>query len=232
MDLTGSPNAEKTKVNTGQRRNWAAYHLLTAEAQMLEEENCWVATGPSLTAVAYCLCRRGWRKAAGTAAVDPECSPSDIKEGKTRTPSALFAKSHSKNDPQSRKVFIDDRSKALWEKYEAFRVECGVEEGTQEAEKLYYESKKSTIYDLGTSATMFYEKPTASTPSTGSTYIPSAYSKLQSDLRSTQQQLDEQKKLVDDQRRQFDEVMKLIHSLQSQVNMLSCSSSHPSESHD
>ena len=52
----------------------------------------------------------------------------------------------------------------LQEKYEAPRVKRGIEEGTQEAEKLYYEvsggwSKKSTIYDLGTSTTMFYKKP-------------------------------------------------------------------------
>lgn len=36
-----------------------------------------------------------------------------IKEGKTPTPSALFARSHSKEDPEAGKVFIDDRSKAL-----------------------------------------------------------------------------------------------------------------------
>ncbi|KAJ8444607.1 hypothetical protein Cgig2_023670 [Carnegiea gigantea] len=88
-----------------------------------------------------------------------------IKEGKTPTPSALFARGHSKEDPKSGKVFIDDRSKALWEKQEAFKVERGIEEGTQEAEKLYYE--------------------------------------LQADLKSTQEQPDEQKKSVDDQRRQF-----------------------------
>ncbi|KAJ8436536.1 hypothetical protein Cgig2_026651 [Carnegiea gigantea] len=157
-------------------------------------------------------------------------------EGKTPTPSACLQKSHSKKDPKSEKVFINDRLKASWEKYEALRVERGIKEGTQEAEKLYYEvsggwSKKSTIYSLGTSVTMFYEKPTAPTTSTGSTYIPLAYSKLQTDLKSTQQQLDEQRKLVDDQRWQFDEAMKVIHSLQSQVNMLSGSSSHPSESY-
>lgn len=35
-------------------------------------------------------------------------------EEKTPTPSALFARSHSKDDPQSRKVFINDRLKTLW----------------------------------------------------------------------------------------------------------------------
>ncbi|KAJ8434659.1 hypothetical protein Cgig2_002205 [Carnegiea gigantea] len=117
-----------------------------------------------------------------------------IKEGKTPTPSALFARSQSKKDPESGK-----------EKYEALGVE---------REKPYYEisggwSKKFTIYDLGASATMFYQKPNASITSTGSTYISSAYSKLQTDLKSTQQQLDEQKKWVDDQRRQFDELSSL-----------------------
>ncbi|KAJ8438226.1 hypothetical protein Cgig2_028129 [Carnegiea gigantea] len=38
----------------------------------------------------------------------------DARERKTPTPSALFAQSHSKEDAQSRKVFVDDRSKALW----------------------------------------------------------------------------------------------------------------------
>ncbi|KAJ8428756.1 hypothetical protein Cgig2_003070 [Carnegiea gigantea] len=90
-----------------------------------------------------------------------------IKKEKTPTPSALFVRSHSKEDPESGKVFIDDRSKALW-------VSGGW-------------SKKSTIYGLGTSDTMFYEKRTASTTSTSSTYTPSAYSKLQVDLKSTQQ---------------------------------------------
>ncbi|KAJ8449449.1 hypothetical protein Cgig2_002246 [Carnegiea gigantea] len=42
-----------------------------------------------------------------------------IKEEKTHSPSALFARSHKK--------------------YEALRVERGIKEGTQEAEKLYYE---------------------------------------------------------------------------------------------
>ncbi|KAJ8429223.1 hypothetical protein Cgig2_017628 [Carnegiea gigantea] len=114
-----------------------------------------------------------------------------IKEGKVATPFVLFVRSHSKEDAESRKVFIDDKSKALWEKYEVLRVERSIEEGTQGVEKLYYEvsgrwSKKFTIYGLSTSATMFYEKPTASTTSIGSTYIPSAYSKLQANLRSTQ----------------------------------------------
>ena len=40
---------------------------------------------------------------------------------------------------------------------------------------------------------MFYEKPSACTTSTGSTYIPSTYSKWQADSKLTQQQLDEQR---------------------------------------
>lgn len=74
----------------------------------------------------------------------------------------------------------------IQEKYEALRIERSIEEGTQEAENLYYEvsggwSTKPTIYGYRTSATIFYEKPTASTHSTGSIYTPSAHSKLQSD---------------------------------------------------
>ncbi|KAJ8428340.1 hypothetical protein Cgig2_002753 [Carnegiea gigantea] len=48
------------------------------------------------------------------------------------------------------------------------------------------ESKKYTIYGLRKAAAMFYEKPTASTISTGSMYTPSDYSKLQYKLKSTQ----------------------------------------------
>ncbi|KAJ8441740.1 LOW QUALITY PROTEIN: hypothetical protein Cgig2_009169 [Carnegiea gigantea] len=92
--------------------------------------------------------------------------------------------------------------------------------------------EQSTIYGLGTSAALCYKKPTTSTTSTSSIYIASAYSKLQIDMKLNRRQLDEQKNLVDDQKRQFDEATKLIHSLQTQVNMLFGSSSHLSESHD
>ncbi|KAJ8430660.1 hypothetical protein Cgig2_000253 [Carnegiea gigantea] len=100
------------------------------------------------------------------------------KDGKTPTPSILFAQSHSKEDAQSEKIF---------EKYEALRVQRGIKEGTPKAEQLYYDvsgawSKKSAIYGLGKITTLFYEKPTASTVSMGSTYTPSEYSKLHSEL--------------------------------------------------
>ncbi|KAJ8433010.1 hypothetical protein Cgig2_010986 [Carnegiea gigantea] len=91
-----------------------------------------------------------------------------IKEWKTPIPSTLFAQSHSKEDAQSGEVFVDDRSKALWR---------GIEEGTHEEEQLYSEvsgvwSKKSTIYGLGKATTLFFEKPTASTVSTGLHALP------------------------------------------------------------
>ncbi|KAJ8435427.1 hypothetical protein Cgig2_013925 [Carnegiea gigantea] len=117
-------------------------------------------------------------------------------EGKTPTPSTLFARSQSKEDPNSGKVLIDNRSQALW-----VRLSGMLKRGRKR-------QRSYTIYGLRTSATLFYDKPTASTISASSTYIPSAYSKLQA-------QLDEQKKLVDDQGWQFDKALKLIHSLQS-----------------
>lgn len=144
----------------------------------------------------------------------------EIKEQNTLIPSTLFAQSHSKEDAQSGKVFVDDRSKALREKYEAFRVQRGLKEGTHEAER-YYEV--SGVWS--------------------STYTPSEYSKLKCELKSTLQQLNEQRrfvqypqktmenqqKIVEDQQCQFEQVMRLIHSLQSRVNLLSGSSSSPSD---
>ncbi|KAJ8441249.1 LOW QUALITY PROTEIN: hypothetical protein Cgig2_000622 [Carnegiea gigantea] len=115
-------------------------------------------------------------------------------EGKTPIPSALFARSHSKEDALSANVFIDDRKD-----FEALRVDSSMEAGSQEAEKLYYEisgvrNPPSIVWTLV--LTCFTRNQTTFTTSIGSISIPLTNSKLVADMKSTQQQLNEQRSLL------------------------------------
>lgn len=128
------------------------------------------------------------------------------------------------------------------EKYQSLKTEKQVPP-SQEDDSLFLEaiggwSEKGTVYGLGNSATLFYEKPVHPTTSKMTSYTPSIVSQLQSELESTKTELtstknelqqqrisvEEQRQRVEQQQRQLEQQQRTMeeqkHRMEEQQQML------------
>ncbi|KAJ8424601.1 hypothetical protein Cgig2_017505 [Carnegiea gigantea] len=95
------------------------------------------------------------------------------KGGKIVIVAKLFSKTHTK--PKD-KTFADDRSKAAWEKYPSLKLAKQVppseEDDSHFLEAVRVWSEKDTVYGLGNSVNLFYEKPTNNVTANKPSYTP------------------------------------------------------------
>ncbi|KAJ8431725.1 LOW QUALITY PROTEIN: hypothetical protein Cgig2_013424 [Carnegiea gigantea] len=163
------------------------------------------------------------RPKAGTRHVQGSASYSAIakkmrKAGEIVTAVKLFSKTHTKAKD---KIFTDDRAKA--EKYQSLKMKKQVPP-SQEDDSLFLEgvSEKGTIYGLGNSVALFYEKPVNHTTSKKSSYTPSITelysikSKLQQQHiygRATtkqQRQLEQQQRMMQKHKHRMEEQQRML----------------------
>jgi len=114
-------------------------------------------------------------------------------------------------------------------------------------------SNKGTVYGLGNSASLFYEKPVHPITWKMPCYTPSIVSQLQSELEmtktelnSTKNELQQQRTSMEDQQRQLEQQQRKLEEqtkmmedkkqallgFQSQMALISSLLGHPSELHD
>jgi len=122
-------------------------------------------------------------------------------------------------------VYIENN---FQEKYQSLKIEKQIPP-SQEDDSLFLEavggwSEKGTVYGLGNSATLFYEKPVNHITSNKSSYTPSIVSQLQTELdstktelNSTKNELQQQRTLMEKQRQQMEEQQR---QLQEQQGMM------------
>ncbi|KAJ8444581.1 LOW QUALITY PROTEIN: hypothetical protein Cgig2_013860 [Carnegiea gigantea] len=116
------------------------------------------------------------------------------KAGEIPTAAKLFAKARVRAKEKS---FSDDRSKAVWDKYQSLKVTKQMPT-YQEDDVLFLEAaggwtEKGTVYGLCTAAEYFYKRPTTGTCSIKPSYTPSIVSQLQNELDSTKAELNSMK---------------------------------------
>ncbi|KAJ8422488.1 hypothetical protein Cgig2_016924 [Carnegiea gigantea] len=131
---------------------------------------------------------------AGTCHIQRSGSASAIAKktriaGEIVTAAKLFSRTHTKGKD---KIFADDRSKAVWEKYQSLKMAKEVPP-SQEDGSLFLEAVGGTVYGLGNSAGLFYEKPVHHITSKMPSYTPSIVFQLQSELESTKTELNSTK---------------------------------------
>ncbi|KAJ8437181.1 hypothetical protein Cgig2_003810 [Carnegiea gigantea] len=122
------------------------------------------------------------------------------------------------------------------EKYQSLKMEKQVPP-SQEDDSLFLEavggwSEKGTVYGLGNSAALFYEKPVNHTTSKKSSYTPSIVSELQTELDSTKTSLtrqrmnynNNQRQRMEEQQRQLEQQQRTMeeqkHRMEEQQQML------------
>uniref|UniRef100_A0A7C9ECB2 Uncharacterized protein n=1 Tax=Opuntia streptacantha TaxID=393608 RepID=A0A7C9ECB2_OPUST len=110
------------------------------------------------------------------------------------TAAKIFSRTHTKKKD---KRFADDRAKTVWEKYHSLKVVKQVPP-SQDDDSLLLEaaigwSEKGTIYGLGNSASMFYEKPIHNVGTSKTSYTLLIVSQLQVELDSASTELNSTK---------------------------------------
>jgi len=149
----------------------------------------------------------------------------------------------------------------LQEKYQSLKLAKQVPPA-EDDDSLFLEavggwSEKGTIYGLGNSANLLYEKPTNNSTVNNSSYTPSVVSQLQAELdstrielHSTKTELQQQRASMEDQQRQMEEQQRQLEEqklrmeaqcklmeeqkqallgMQSQMALMSRLLGHPSE---
>jgi len=152
----------------------------------------------------------------------------------------------------------------LQEKYQSLKLAKQVPPA-EDDDSLFLEavggwSEKGTIYGLGNSANLLYEKPITNSTINKSSYTPSVVSQLQAELDSTRtelystrNELQQQRASMEDQRRQMEEQQRQLEEqklrmeaqcklmeeqkqallgMQSQMALMSSLLGHPSELHE
>ncbi|KAJ8428545.1 hypothetical protein Cgig2_003793 [Carnegiea gigantea] len=119
---------------------------------------------------------------------------SQRKGGETVTAAKLFSKTHTK--PKD-KTFADDQSKATW--------------------AVGGWSEKGTVYGLGNSVSLFYEKPTNNATANKPSYTPYIVAQLQTELDSTKTELNSTKNEIQQQRTLREEQQRKMVEQQRQL---------------
>ncbi|KAJ8445973.1 hypothetical protein Cgig2_001291 [Carnegiea gigantea] len=123
--------------------------------------------------------------------------PTDRKGGDTVTAAKLFSKTHTK--PKD-KTFADDRSKATWVCIKPIHLPFFEEDNSLFLEAVGGWSEKGTVYGLGNSVSLFYEKPTNNATANKPSYTPSVIAQLQTKLDSMKTELNSIKNKIQQQR--------------------------------
>ncbi|KAJ8427654.1 hypothetical protein Cgig2_014534 [Carnegiea gigantea] len=140
------------------------------------------------------------------------------KAGEIVTAAKLFSRTHTKSKD---KIFADDRAKAVWVYIKPLKCQppCA---NFFDVHYLFLEavggwSEKGTVYRLGNSATLFYEKPMNHTTLKKSSYTPSIVSQLQTELDSIKTELNSIKNELQQQRTSMEQQRQRVEEQQRQL---------------